>query len=109
MCVWGGGRSKADLHYEVFRYLQAGHNFVDRPIANLKHLMGVLEDPRGNQLPYIKHIVGDLPDTFDARVQWPHCPTIKEIRDQGMLLELPSTPHGQYRGSWTLCYPVNAG
>lgn len=24
-----------------------------------------------------------LPDNFDARVQWPNCPTIKEVRDQG--------------------------
>lgn len=24
-----------------------------------------------------------LPDSFDARLQWPNCPTIKEIRDQG--------------------------
>ena len=25
----------------------------------------------------------DLPDTFDARTQWPKCPIIQEIRDQG--------------------------
>lgn len=25
----------------------------------------------------------DLPENFDAREQWPHCPTIREIRDQG--------------------------
>lgn len=24
-----------------------------------------------------------LPDNFDAREQWPNCPTISEIRDQG--------------------------
>jgi len=24
-----------------------------------------------------------LPDSFDARTQWPDCPTIKEVRDQG--------------------------
>lgn len=24
-----------------------------------------------------------LPENFDAREQWPNCPTIKEIRDQG--------------------------
>nr|P81494.1 RecName: Full=Cathepsin B; AltName: Full=Cathepsin B1; Contains: RecName: Full=Cathepsin B light chain; Contains: RecName: Full=Cathepsin B heavy chain [Coturnix japonica] len=24
-----------------------------------------------------------LPDTFDSRKQWPNCPTISEIRDQG--------------------------
>ncbi|EDO34588.1 predicted protein [Nematostella vectensis] len=25
----------------------------------------------------------DVPDHFDSREQWPHCPTIKEVRDQG--------------------------
>lgn len=25
----------------------------------------------------------DLPENFDAREQWPNCPTIKQIRDQG--------------------------
>lgn len=25
----------------------------------------------------------DLPDTFDARTQWPNCPSIQEVRDQG--------------------------
>ena len=34
-----------------------------------------------------KEILGDslmdIPDSFDPREQWPDCPTIKEIRDQG--------------------------
>lgn len=25
----------------------------------------------------------ELPDNFDSRTQWPNCPTISEIRDQG--------------------------
>lgn len=25
----------------------------------------------------------DIPDSFDSRDNWPNCPTIKEIRDQG--------------------------
>lgn len=25
----------------------------------------------------------DLPTTFDSRTQWPNCPTLKEVRDQG--------------------------
>ena len=37
-----------------------------------------------NPLPVkkIPHLQ-DLPETFDAREQWPNCPTVKEIRDQG--------------------------
>lgn len=27
--------------------------------------------------------VEDIPAEFDSRVQWPNCPTIKEVRDQG--------------------------
>lgn len=25
----------------------------------------------------------EIPENFDAREKWPHCPTIGEIRDQG--------------------------
>jgi len=64
---------------------KAGHNMKGIQIHTLKRMMGVLEDPRGNELPTIKHDLNlqALPDTFDARVQWPNCPSIKEVRDQG--------------------------
>ena len=29
-----------------------------------------------------------LPESFDAREQWPNCPTIKEIRDQGSCAQI---------------------
>ncbi|KAJ4431891.1 hypothetical protein ANN_20497 [Periplaneta americana] len=47
--------------------------------------MGVQRDSKPSPLPKIswKHIDIDIPEEFDAREQWPHCPTIKEIRDQG--------------------------
>jgi cathepsin B len=48
--------------------------------------MGVLPGnaEQVKQLPKIVHDVpNDLPDNFDARDQWPNCPTIKEVRDQG--------------------------
>ena len=28
-------------------------------------------------------MVDNLPDEFDARTEWPECPSIGEIRDQG--------------------------
>ena len=40
-----------------------------------------LNDP--NPLPAKDVQVRDLPAAFDAREQWPNCPTIKEVRDQG--------------------------
>jgi len=62
---------------------KAGKNFGDRPLASIIRMMGVREQPNGNGLPYIKHEVGELPDNFDSRLNWPNCPTIKEVRDQG--------------------------
>ncbi|XP_052261582.1 cathepsin B-like [Dreissena polymorpha] len=35
--------------------------------------------PAGEQ----EQAVTSVPDTFDARTQWPNCPSIKEVRDQG--------------------------
>ena len=57
------------------RFLGADESFAKRQC-------GVL--PGDKRLPE-KDIVPlkDLPTEFDARDQWPDCPTIKEIRDQG--------------------------
>ena len=48
----------------------------------LRGLCGVL--PGGPTLP-VKEItpLEDIPDEFDARTQWPDCPSISDIRDQG--------------------------
>lgn len=48
----------------------------------IRRQMGVLSG--GPKLPE-KDIVPleDIPDSFDARTQWPKCPSIMEIRDQG--------------------------
>lgn len=59
--------------------------------AAVKRLMGVLPEHvmQVKQLDVRIHDVpNDLPINFDAREQWPNCPTIKEIRDQGGLVEL---------------------
>ena len=47
--------------------------------------MGVRKDAKHHRLPTIHHNLEDLviPDEFDARTQWPNCPSISEIRDQG--------------------------
>jgi len=55
----------------------------------IKRLMGVLPGhvEQVKQLhPLIHHVPNDLPTNFDARDQWPNCPTIKEVRDQGRLV-----------------------
>jgi len=62
---------------------KAGKNFEGRDLAGVIRMMGVLEQPNGNGLPYIKHEISDLPDNFDSRDNWSNCPTIKEVRDQG--------------------------
>jgi len=62
----------------------AGRNFhEDTSLDSVKRLLGVLETKR----PYRKHSIvppstEKLPEEFDSRIQWPDCPTIREIRDQ---------------------------
>lgn len=65
---------------------KAGQNFNPNiPASYFRKLMGVL--PNSNEtMPPIKYhnLEGvQLPENFDARKQWPDCPTIQEIRDQG--------------------------
>ena len=47
--------------------------------------MGVKKDINRFRLPVLHHDNENLviPDSFDARTQWPECPSISEIRDQG--------------------------
>ena len=70
--------------------LQAGRNFgKDFPMSSLYQMMGVL--PKSvKYLPPVKDVEAEfaainqeIPENFDARQQWPDCPTISEIRDQG--------------------------
>lgn len=64
---------------------KAGPNFKGRTLDEVKSLMGTWITPgRKTGLPEMhRYDIKDVPDTFDARTQWPNCPTIKEIRDQG--------------------------
>lgn len=47
--------------------------------------MGVHPDSKNYQEKpkLMGSIRSDLPDDFDSRTNWPNCPTIQEIRDQG--------------------------
>ncbi|XP_072545980.1 cathepsin B-like [Salminus brasiliensis] len=62
---------------------RAGHNFHNADYSYVKQLCGSML--KGPKLPFLVQYAGDfmLPKNFDAREQWPHCPTLKEIRDQG--------------------------
>ncbi|PSN37482.1 Cathepsin B [Blattella germanica] len=65
---------------------KAGRNFrSDIPKSHFRRLMGVVKTPNSLKLPIRYHSVDEtqLPENFDSREQWPDCPTIKEIRDQG--------------------------
>lgn len=66
----------------------AGHNdrFRDVPLSTLKRMNGVLPSIAKQPELVMKHparMLRDLPKEFDARTQWPNCPSISEIRDQG--------------------------
>lgn len=85
----------APLSNDVINYInsidttwKAGHNarFDNVPVHVLKNMMGVHPDHE-KYMPtevvvHSDDVVNDLPATFDARTQWPQCPSIKEIRDQ---------------------------
>jgi len=65
---------------------KAGRNFVkDVPMAYIKKLMGALPEEDEKRLPEKKFQLGgeEIPKEFDARKNWPQCPTLQEIRDQG--------------------------
>uniref|UniRef100_A0A1B6G399 Peptidase C1A papain C-terminal domain-containing protein n=2 Tax=Cuerna arida TaxID=1464854 RepID=A0A1B6G399_9HEMI len=67
---------------------KAGRNFPkDTSFDFIRGLLGVHPDSKKpeNRLETKRHLLGteQIPDNFDSRTQWPHCPTIREIRDQG--------------------------
>ncbi|XP_014289457.1 cathepsin B [Halyomorpha halys] len=65
---------------------KAGQNFAENTkIDSLKKLMGLKRD-KLLKLPLgAKHSIPDssIPDSFDARENWPQCDSIRHIRDQG--------------------------
>lgn len=66
---------------------KAEHNHITRRgLRGIKKLLGTRLD-KPLDLPEQKdhHIFGgpfNLPDTFDARMKWPQCPTVASIKDQ---------------------------
>jgi len=67
---------------------RAGQNFAPHVSMNyIRTLMGVHEDAHKFRLeekaPTLYESKDDLPEEFDSRTNWPDCPTLNEIRDQG--------------------------
>jgi len=67
---------------------KAGHNFPkDMPQSQKKRMMsGLLPTPENKKKarrPLIVPEGWEAPESFDAREQWPDCPTIPKIQDQG--------------------------
>ncbi|GLV32083.1 Cathepsin B [Carabus blaptoides fortunei] len=54
-------------------------------MKHIRRLMGVHPNSKLHRLPAKIHDLEDaeIPDEFDSREQWPDCPTVQEIRDQG--------------------------
>ncbi|CAA9996292.1 unnamed protein product [Nesidiocoris tenuis] len=62
----------------------AGHNFApDTPVSYYKNLMGVKAMTNGRRLTMMSYSGTQIPEEFDARKQWPECPTISHLLDQG--------------------------
>lgn len=74
--------SKADNTWRA-----ENNKFNNRSRDAIKSLMGVLSMNQTHSIEVLTHprIVRRslIPDTFDARTEWPDCPSIKEIRDEG--------------------------
>lgn len=64
---------------------KAGRNFHSTVSMDyIRKLMGVHPDAPKFRAEEIVHEESvDLPENFDARENWPDCPTIREVRDQG--------------------------
>ncbi|EFA01289.1 cathepsin B [Tribolium castaneum] len=65
---------------------KAGPNFAENvPMSYIRRLMGVPPNSKYHMPSVKRHLLDamEIPDDFDARKQWPNCPTIREIRDQG--------------------------
>lgn len=73
------------INTEAHTTWKAGVNFEGVSVEHVKQLCGVVKGIREVLLPVRTHKIdpASLPDSFDARTQWPDCPTIKEVRDQG--------------------------
>ncbi|XP_068608621.1 cathepsin B [Brachionichthys hirsutus] len=78
------------LSSEMVKYInafnsswKAGHNFHNVDYSYVQRLCGTKLN--GPKLPVLFQYSGNvkLPAEFDSREQWPNCPTLKEIRDQG--------------------------
>lgn len=63
---------------------KAGVNvrFQGLTMEEVKRQMGTFLEG-GDVLPVNDYVVNDIPDAFDSRTNWPNCPTIGEVRDQG--------------------------
>lgn len=70
---------------------KAGRNFhLNTDIKVLKKMLSVHSDAHKFRLPEILHDESkaiELPETFDARVKWPKCQSIRDIRDQVRRIE----------------------
>ena len=60
--------------------------FQGQNIEDAMKLLGSLKNPRyKKKLPTMWHKLDleSIPDSFDSRTNWPDCPSIGNIRDQG--------------------------
>ncbi|KAI0226103.1 Cathepsin B [Lamellibrachia satsuma] len=66
---------------------EARHNSKGVPVSHVKMLRGALkQNLNGPTFETIEHEVNldAIPKEFDSRKEWPQCPSIREIQDQGV-------------------------
>ncbi|CAH8550146.1 unnamed protein product [Schistosoma intercalatum] len=72
------------INYEANTTWKAAPTTRFRTVSDIRRMLGTLPDPNNEQLETLcaGYTSDELPKSFDARVEWPHCPSISEIRDQ---------------------------
>ncbi|ODM97207.1 Cathepsin B [Orchesella cincta] len=74
------------INNDIKPHWKAGRNFhPETDMGYIRSMMGALTEPKEVRLPVKKRDLSGLaiPENFDARVKWPYCESLKEIRDQG--------------------------
>ncbi|CAH8289741.1 unnamed protein product [Schistosoma haematobium] len=72
------------INYEANTTWKAAPTTRFRTVSDIRRMLGTLPDPNNEQLETLcaGYTSDELPKSFDARVEWPNCPSISEIRDQ---------------------------
>lgn len=79
------------IYIRDISHFQAGRNFAPSDHKHVRRILGIPDMTKSEfltrQLPrknFERRLKSsELPENFDPRKQWPFCPSLSEVRDQG--------------------------